>query len=58
MTDLSKRTPYDSGTAANAKIQEFIGRAKAAGVPEPLLLGMLTARGWPEKEIYAALAAH
>lgn len=58
MTDLSNRTPYDSGTAANAKIQDFIGRAKAAEIPEPLLLGMLTARGWPEKEIYAALAAH
>lgn len=47
-----------NGMAANTKIQEFIGRAKAAGVPESSLLGMMTARGWPEKEIYAALAAH
>jgi hypothetical protein len=44
--------------AADTKIQEFIGRAKTAGVPEPSVLGMLTARGWPEKDIYAALAAH
>ena len=44
--------------ASNTKVQEFIDKAKAAGVSEPSLLGMLTARGWPEKEIYSALAAH
>lgn len=42
----------------DANIREFIERAKAGGASEPALVGMLTARGWPEKEVYEALAAH
>jgi hypothetical protein len=38
-------------------IQEFIERAKAGGVSDQSLVGILTARGWPEKEVYEALAA-
>jgi hypothetical protein len=43
---------------ASPKIQEFIERAKGAGASEQSLVGILTARGWPEKEVYEALAAH
>ncbi len=39
-------------------IHEFIEGAKAGGVPDQSLVGILTARGWPEKEVYEALAAH
>ena len=41
-----------------ADIQEFIRRAKDAGATEDTVVGMLTVRGWPEKEVYEALAAH
>ncbi len=44
--------PTDPGISA------LIENALAAGVPEPSLIGILTARGWPEKEIYNALAEH
>jgi hypothetical protein len=43
---------------ASPKVTEFIERAKAGGVPDETLVGILTARGWPEKEVYEALAAH
>jgi hypothetical protein len=39
-------------------IAEFIEKALAAGVPAESLMGVLTARGWPEKEVYEALAGH
>ncbi len=42
----------------NLPIAEFIEKALAAGVPHDSLVGLLTARGWPEKEIYEALASH
>jgi|SRR5579872_3537492 len=38
-------------------IQEFIERAKAAGASEQSIVGILTGRGWPEKEVYAELAS-
>jgi len=44
--------------SANPKIQEFIEVAKSSGASEQSLVGILTARGWPEKEIYEALAIH
>ena len=43
---------------ASPKVTEFIERAKAGGVPDETLVGILAARGWPEKEVYEALAAH
>lgn len=49
---------YTPSVAANSKISEFIERAKASGAPDQSLVGILTARGWPEKEVYEALAAH
>ncbi|HZC24928.1 MAG TPA: DUF5671 domain-containing protein, partial [Candidatus Binatia bacterium] len=42
----------------NSDISEFIDRAKANGASEQTLVGILTTRGWPEKEAYEALAAH
>jgi hypothetical protein len=43
---------------ADRRIAEFIEKALAAGIPQESLVGILTARGWPEKEIYDALAVH
>src|ERR1700751_2668532 len=43
---------------ANSIINEFIDRAKEGGASEESIVGILTARGWPEKEVYEALAAH
>jgi Domain of unknown function (DUF5671) len=41
-----------------SEVVEFIERAKATGVSDQALAGILVARGWPEKEVYQALAAH
>jgi hypothetical protein len=41
----------------NSKVCEFIERARANGASEQSIVGMLVARGWPEKEAYEALAA-
>ena len=43
---------------ASPKIHDFIERAKANGISEESLVGILTARGWPEKDVYEALATH
>jgi hypothetical protein len=40
------------------RIAGFIEKALAAGIPQQSLVGLLTARGWPEKEVYEALADH
>jgi hypothetical protein len=48
----------DSSKIQPPNISEFIERAKAAGASEQSVVGILTARGWPEKEVYEALAAH
>lgn len=42
---------------ANPKVSEFIERARASGASEQSIVGMLTTRGWPEKDVYEALAA-
>ena len=41
-----------------SEVIEFIERAKAAGISDESIAGILTARGWPEKEVYQALADH
>jgi hypothetical protein len=43
---------------ANLRISEFVERAKSGGVTDQALVGMLTGRGWSEKEVYEALALH
>jgi Domain of unknown function (DUF5671) len=43
---------------ANPKISEFIERAKTAGGSDQSIVAILTAHGWPEKEVYESLAAH
>jgi hypothetical protein len=43
---------------ASSEIRTFVERAKATGVSDQALVGMLTARGWPEKDVYQELAAH
>jgi hypothetical protein len=43
---------------ADPRIAEFIEKALAAGIPHDSLVGVLSAQGWPEKEIYNALADH
>jgi hypothetical protein len=40
----------------NSKVSEFIERARANGASEQSIVGMLMARGWPEREAYEALA--
>jgi hypothetical protein len=44
--------PTDPGIA------EFVEKALASGIPHDSLVGVLTARGWAEKEVYDALAGH
>lgn len=40
------------------RVCEFVEHAKGAGIADNSIVGILTARGWPEKEIYEALALH
>ncbi len=42
----------------DTRIAEFIERALDADIPHQSLLGVLVANGWPEKEVYIALAEH
>lgn len=44
--------------STDSRIAALIEKALAAGIPQQSLVGMLTARGWPEREIYEALAEH
>ena len=43
--------------AGDPEIREFIEKAKTSGASEETLVGILTARGWPEKEVYEVLGA-
>ncbi|HTZ99354.1 MAG TPA: DUF5671 domain-containing protein [Candidatus Aquilonibacter sp.] len=43
---------------AHPDLREFVERAKTSGVSDDSLVGILSARGWPEKEVYRALAEH
>jgi hypothetical protein len=43
---------------ADSEIRRFVERAKASGVSDEALVGILTARGWPEKDVYQELAVH
>jgi hypothetical protein len=40
------------------RITEFVEKALAAGISQESLVGVLTTRGWPEKDVYDALADH
>jgi hypothetical protein len=39
-------------------LQTFLPKALAAGVPQASLVGLLTANGWREKDVYRALGEH
>lgn len=40
------------------RIEEFIQKSLDAGIPTPSFIGILTARGWTERQAYSALADH
>lgn len=40
------------------RVAEFIRKSLDAGIPVPSFVGLLTARGWTEKQAYSALADH
>jgi uncharacterized protein DUF5671 len=40
------------------RVAEFIQKSLDAGIPVPSFVGLLTARGWTEKQAYSALADH
>ena len=40
------------------RIATFLEESQAAGIPHASLVGMLTAHGWREKDIYRALGDH
>lgn len=43
---------------ADPRVVALIEKALAADMPQQTLVGVLTARGWPEREVYSALAEH
>jgi hypothetical protein len=43
---------------SDSRIAQFVEKASAAGIPPESMAKVLTARGWPEKEVYDALADH
>jgi hypothetical protein len=42
----------------NHSSAEFVEKSLEAGIPVQSLVGLLTARGWTEKQAYSALARH
>jgi hypothetical protein len=40
------------------RLQEFLGAARLQGVTDEILVGLLRGRGWPEEDVYRALADH
>ena len=40
------------------KLDEFLESALKTGLPHGSLVGMLTAQGWPEREVYKGLSRH
>jgi hypothetical protein len=52
------RMVYNITMPADPGIAAFLDQALAAEMPQATIVGILTARGWPEKEIYEALADH
>lgn len=44
--------------ACDSKLSEFVEKALAEKIPLESLVGVLTAHGWPEKEVYETLAGH
>jgi len=44
--------------SSDPRLSALIEKVLANGIPQDALIGVLTARGWPEKEIYNALAEH
>ncbi|HKQ86529.1 MAG TPA: DUF5671 domain-containing protein [Candidatus Acidoferrales bacterium] len=49
---------YTLAVPPSPPILEFVEHAKSAGTADASIVGILTARGWPEKEIYEALAGY
>ena len=49
---MSAQTPADS------ELADFIEKALASGISPESLVGLLTARGWPQKDVNEALAVH
>src|SRR5215469_10121828 len=49
---------YNPRMPVATKVSEFVQRAKASGASDQSVVGILTARGWPEKDVYEALAVH
>jgi hypothetical protein len=41
-----------------SEIRAFLERAKTNGISDDAIVGILTARGWSEKDVYQSLAAH
>jgi len=41
-----------------AELQKFLDTARTQGLPDQTIVGLLRGRGWPEEEVYRALADH
>ncbi len=44
--------------SGHSTLQEFLDAARLQGVTEEILVGLLRGRGWPEEDVYRALADH
>ena len=48
----------DDQRIPDIRVSEFFEKALAAGVPHQSVVGLLTAQGWHEKDVYRALGTH
>ena len=49
----------DSGImSGGSSLQEFLDAARLQGATDEILVGLLRGRGWPEEDVYRALADH
>ncbi len=44
--------------SGRSTLQEFLDAARLQGVTEEILVGLLRGQGWPEEDVYRALADH
>jgi hypothetical protein len=59
--ELTQRRRYaikEHTMSRDNRIEEFIQKSLNAGIPVTSFIGLLTARGWTEKQAYSALADH
>jgi hypothetical protein len=56
---LTEQSRYNHGPVnPRSDVQEFLESARSRGATDEIIVGLLRGRGWPEEDVYRALADH